>query len=180
MAAWTLIFHMIGLVFWLGSLLTVTHVLRIHTEEPFPEARSTLERLQTKLIKGLAHPGAALMVITGILLMVQKPQYLHEHWLQAKLTLVVLLIALDLRIYSRTKALHAGRIEIRRGECMAMHGAIALLFYGILLLVFLRPFHAPGRRASIPSGMPGRVLARLLPTDGVPASSQSSLKLPEP
>ena len=140
MGAWTLVFHLIGLVFWVGSLLVVTHVLAIHTEEKSPEARAALGRLETKLLRGLAHPGAALMVITGILLLVQQSFALHEHWMHLKLILVVVLIALDLRVTFRAKAFNAGRIEMRRGECMALHGIIAAVFMTILVLVLIKPF----------------------------------------
>jgi uncharacterized membrane protein len=128
-------------------LLIVTHVLAIHTEESSPEARKTLERLEMKLLKGLAHPGAALMVITGIILVSQDPYYLRTVWLRAKLVLVVTLIILDLRVYFRTKAFHAGKIEMRHSECTALHGAIAIVFFCILILVLTKPFGLPVRRA---------------------------------
>jgi uncharacterized membrane protein len=139
MVGWILVFHLIGLVFWLGSLLVVTHVLTIHSEEPSMAARATLGRLEMKLFKGLAHPGAGLMLITGIILIGEHPHYLREHWLYAKLLLVALLFVLDLRIYFRTAAFLAGRLELRRRECMALHGAVSLLFFGILILVLLKP-----------------------------------------
>jgi putative membrane protein len=138
--AWTLVFHLIGMVFWLGTLLAVTHILAIHTETPSPEARSALGRLEMKLLKGLARPGAGLMLLTGIIMVGQNPHYLREHWLQAKLLLVAVLIVLDLRVYFRSKAFLAGRIELQRRECMALHGAISLVFFGILILVLLKPF----------------------------------------
>jgi putative membrane protein len=144
MVAWILVFHLIGLVFWLGSLLVVTQVLAIHSEEPSTEARATLGRLEMKLLKGLAHPGAALMVITGIIMISEHPHYLREHWLHAKLVLVALLFVLDLRVYFRTTAFLAGRAELRRRECTALHGAISLLFFGILILVLLKPFGMRG------------------------------------
>jgi uncharacterized membrane protein len=139
MVAWIVVFHLIGLVFWLGSLLVVTHVLAIHSEEPSTAARATLGRLEMKLFKGLAHPGAALMVITGIILIGEHPHYLREHWLYAKLLLVALLFVLDLRVYFRTAAFLAGRLKLRRRECLALHGAVSLVFFGILILVLLKP-----------------------------------------
>lgn len=148
MVAWTLVFHIIGLVFWVGSLLGVTHVLALHTGEPSPEARAALGRLEMKLLKGLAHPGAAIMVITGILLVSQDTHALRAHWLHLKLILVVVMIALDLRIYSRAKAFNAGTIEMRRGECMALHGVVALILMGILILVLVKPFGLPMRGAN--------------------------------
>ena len=147
MVAWTLVFHIIGLVFWVGSLLAVTHVLAGHTQETSPEARAALGRLEMKLLKGLAHPGAAIMVITGILLISQGTIVLRANWLHLKLILVVIMIALDLRVYFRAKAFNAGTIEMRRGECMALHGIIALILMGILMLVLLKPFGQPVRGA---------------------------------
>jgi putative membrane protein len=149
MVAWTLVFHMIGLVFWLGSLLVVTHTLAIHTEEDSPEAHAALGRLESKLLRGLAHPGAAIMVITGFILVAHDPNLLRQHWLHAKLLLVVILIALDLRVTFRVRAFHEGTIELTRGECMALHGAIALVFTAILILVLVRPFspHPPHAQA---------------------------------
>src|ERR1039458_9477414 len=101
MVAWTLVFHVIGLVFWLGGLLVETHTLAIHTEEDSPETRAALGRLESKLLRGLAHPGAAIMVITGFILVGHDPNLLQQHWLHAKLLLVVILIALDLRVTFR-------------------------------------------------------------------------------
>jgi putative membrane protein len=150
MIAWILVFHLTGLVFWLGSLLVVTHILAIHSEEPSIEVREALGRLEVKLLKGLARPGAAVMVISGIIMIGGNPHYLHEHWLQAKLLLVALLVVLDLRVYFRTTAFLAGRVELRRRECMALHGAISLVFFAILILVLLKPFGWNVRKVSAP------------------------------
>lgn len=149
MIAWTLVFHMIGLVFWLGGLLVVTHTLALHTAEDSPEARGALGRLESKLLRGLAHPGAAIMVVTGFMLVGHDPNLLRQHWLHAKLLLVVILIALDLRVTFRARAFQDGTIEMTRGECMALHGAIALVFTVILILVLVKPFspHPPHPQA---------------------------------
>ena len=161
MTAWTLVFHLVGLVFWLGTLLAVTHILGLHTEEPSLEARAALGQLEMRLLQRLAHPGAALMVITGTILIAEHPHDLNEHWLHAKLLLVIVLIALDLRVSFRTRAFLTGRIELRRGECAAMHGAIALAFSGILILVLLKPFGTTARRSSVTGGRSGPVSACL-------------------
>jgi putative membrane protein len=140
MVAWTLVFHIVGLVFWLGSLLVVTQTLAIHAEETNPETRVTLSLLESKLLRGLAHPGAAIVVVTGFILLGHFPDYLHQHWLHAKLSLVVILAALDLRLTFRLKAFQEGKIELSRRECMVFHGAISLVFLLILVMVLVRPF----------------------------------------
>lgn len=149
MVAWTLVFHLIGLVFWVGSLLVVTHVLALHTEEASPEARAALGRLESKLLKSLAHPGAAIMVITGFILVAHDPNYLRQFWLHAKLLLVVILVVLDLRLTFRARAFQEGKIELTRRECMALHGAIALVFVGILILALVKPFSPPSSHAQL-------------------------------
>jgi uncharacterized membrane protein len=106
-----------------------------------------LERLESKLLKGLAHPGAALMVITGFLLVSQDPRYLREHWLHGKLLLVIILVALDLRVTFRARAFQEGKIVLSRRECMALHGAISLVFFAILILVLIKPFGTHRRQA---------------------------------
>jgi Zn-dependent protease len=49
-----------------------------------------------------------------------------------------------LRVYFRATAFLAGRVELSRRECMALHGTISLVFFGILILVLLKPFGAGG------------------------------------
>ena len=73
-------------------------------------------------------------------MVVIQPAYLHQGWLHAKLFLVAILIALDLIVHARARAFQAGRIELRRRECKMLHGAISLVFLGILVLVMIKPF----------------------------------------
>jgi len=124
----------------LGGLLIVTQVLAAHTKEQSPEARKALERLELKLLKGLAHPGAAVTVIAGIIVVVIEPAYMYQTWLHAKLTLVAILIGLDFLIYWRTRGFHAGVVDLKRKECMMLHGAVSLVFLGILIMVMIKPF----------------------------------------
>ena len=140
MVAWTLVFHIIGLVFWLGSLLVVTQILAIHTEEASADTRAALSRLETKLLKSLAHPGAAIMVISGVVLAVHQPGLFRELWLQVKLVLVAVLVALDLRLTFRTRSFQQDKVELSRRECMVLHGAISFVFLVILVMVLIKPF----------------------------------------
>jgi len=140
MVAWILVVHLIGLVFWLGSLLVVTRVLAMHTQETSAEARAALARVEKKLLNGLAHPGLALIVISGIVLLFLQSYAIRELWMQVKLFLVLTLIGLHVKVYRRTEAFHAGRAELRRAQCVGYHGAIAGLFLAILILVLIKPF----------------------------------------
>ena len=81
--------------------------------------------------------------------MSQDPNYLREHWLHAKLLLVVILVALDLRLTFRARAFQEGKIELSRRECMILHGAISLVFLAILILVLIKPFGLHRRQAQL-------------------------------
>lgn len=138
---WALVFHILGIVFWMGSLLVVTHVLAYDAESPSVEVHQVLGRLERKLFKGIAHPGAIITIISGIILISSNPHYyLHAVWLHVKLFLVVILIVLDIITYIRAKAFHAGKIKLQRRECMGLHGGIALVFIVILIMVLIKPF----------------------------------------
>lgn len=140
MVAWMLVIHLIGLVFWLGSLLAATHVLAVHAQESSEEARAALGRLEKKILDGLAHPGLALMVGSGIILLFLQPYAIRELWMHVKLFMVLVLIGLDVKVYRRTESFQAGAIELRREECMIWHGVIAAVFLAILVLVMVKPF----------------------------------------
>lgn len=137
--AWALVFHIFGIVFWIGGLLIVTQVLAMHSTEESPEGRRAFERLEVKLLRGIAHPGAAIAVIAGIGILALEPAYLRQHWLHAKLLLVLILIGLDLLVFRRAKQLNMGE-KLTRGHFMMLHGAISLIFLGILVLVMIKPF----------------------------------------
>jgi len=138
--AWALVFHILGFVFWMAGLLIVTQVLATHTTETELEARRVLQTLEVKLLNGIALPGAVITVIAGMVVVSLQPDYLHQAWLHAKLFLVAVIIGLNVVVYFRAKAFHAGRIKLKRSECMMLHGAISLVFLGILVLVMIKPF----------------------------------------
>lgn len=138
---WTLVFHILGIVFWLGGLLVATHVLAADTEATSDETHQAMGRLETKLFNGIIHPGAAIVITSGLVLLTTNPRfYLVASWLRVKLVLVAALIVLDWITYRRMQAFKAGRRPLDRKQCMTLHGGIALVFILILILVLVRPF----------------------------------------
>jgi protoporphyrinogen IX oxidase len=138
--AWALVFHVVGFVFWMAGLLVATQIVSAHIEETSPTARQALARLESKLLRGVAHPGAVITVLAGITVLWMQPGYLQQHWLQAKLFLVAILIGLDLVLTWRINAFQAGRIELPHWESKAHHGAISLVFLVTVILVMIKPF----------------------------------------
>lgn len=136
MVAWTLVFHILGFVFWIGGLLIATNMLGRHAQASSPEVRAAFGDMEMTLLKGMANPGALLAVITGVvLILTNRSYYLRAGWLHGKLVLVAVLLILHGVVFSRAKQFIAGRVEVQRREWMTLHGAIALIFLGILVCV---------------------------------------------
>lgn len=138
--AWALVFHVVGFVFWMGGLLMATQAMAVQAEETSTDGRAALARYEMKLIKGFVYPGAAITVVAGAVVLWLQPDYLHQGWLHAKLFLVVLLLAMNVKVHWRVKAFAEGRAELRRRDAMMLHGIASLIFLLIVILVMIKPF----------------------------------------
>lgn len=141
MFPWLLIVHLVGMVFWVGTLVVLTRVLATHAEELNAETRTTLARIERSLFHRIVHPALLITLLTGVALFFTNPDYfLHAYWLLAKLLLSILLIGLDLWLYVRAGAQEAGREPMGRSECLAFGATIVATFLAILILVLVKPF----------------------------------------
>lgn len=140
LTVWTILFHIVGLVFWIGGLLVATALLGQHAQELDPAAGVALGNGEMRMLRGMANPGAALTIITGVILVAGRADYyLHSTWFQAKLVLVICLIVLHAIAWVRARRFVAGSLFVPRKNWMILHGAISLVFLGILICVL------PGR-----------------------------------
>ena len=129
-----LVVHIFGIVFWVSGLLVTSMALTRHTQESSPEARQALARLERIYLRGLADPGALLVILAGISLIMTKPSYyLHAPWLHIKLTFVLLLIGLHGMIAVRAKRFASGKITMQRSEARMLVIFALLIFLSILI-----------------------------------------------
>jgi uncharacterized membrane protein len=133
MVAWTLVFHILGIVGWVGGLLVITLALAQHARENSAEARAELAQLEEKILRSMVHPGAVLTILSGIVLVTTNPSYyLHAFWLYAKLALVLILLVLHAVLLARSRALRGGK-AIPRRDFVLLHVLTALVFVSILI-----------------------------------------------
>ena len=129
-----LVVHIFGIVFWVSGLLVTSMALTRHTQESSPEARQALARLERIFLRGLADPGALLVILAGVSLIMTKPSYyLHAPWLHIKLTFVLLLIGLHGMIAVRSKRLASEQIAMQRSEARTLVIFTLLIFLSILI-----------------------------------------------
>ena len=133
-----LVVHIFGIVFWVSGLLVTSMALTRHTQETAAEARQALARLERIFLRGLADPGALLVILAGIGLISTRPSYyLHAPWLHIKLTLVLLLIILHGILAVRTKRNATGRIAMQRSEARWLVAGTLLIFLSILIVTLV-------------------------------------------
>lgn len=137
---WVLVFHLAGMVFWIGGLFLAMAAAGAPLT-PGGEGTAAREQrawLAKKGLRGFAHPGAALIIVTGGLLFWLLPGVRMAPWLHAKLGLVAILIVFDLLLTARVRRMPAH--EPTPGQLGMFHGIISLLFLLILVLVLVKPF----------------------------------------
>jgi putative membrane protein len=134
MVPWLLVVHVFGFTLWICGLLMCAFVLLRHTRETIPETRASLAGIEKLGLRAMADPGATLAILAGVLLiMTNRPYFLHARWLHIKLIFVLLLIVLHFVLGTRSKAFASGRVTLDPGYVRFFFVAILLVFLSILV-----------------------------------------------
>jgi uncharacterized membrane protein len=136
---WMLVFHIFGVVLWIGSLLLISTVMALVPDE-VGVAKERIIVLARRLLLVSANTGAAVAITFGILAIVAEPGVLARGWLHLKILLALLMLVVHFRLYQRIRALEEAPLTAMRREFSIMHGVISLLLLGALMLAFLKPF----------------------------------------
>lgn len=136
---WLLVFHLFGVIFWIGSLLLIASLLAMVSDE-VGVAKERFIMVASTLFFGGCNIGGAVAIIFGILLMTMEPGVLRQGWLHVKLLLVFILLLVHLRLHRRIVALSDNPSSVSRIEFRVIHGVVSLLLLAILVMAFVRPF----------------------------------------
>jgi len=136
---WLLVFHLFGVIFWIGSLLLITSLLAMVSDE-VGVAKERFIMVASTLFFGGCNIGGAVALIFGILLMVAEPGVLRQPWLHVKLGLVFILLLVHLRLHRRIVALSDNPSSVTRVEFRVIHGVVSVLLLATLAMAFLKPF----------------------------------------
>lgn len=136
---WVIVFHLFGVIVWIGNLLVIASMLSLATEE-VGAARERLIGVSRRLFQVGCNIGALITVLLGILLILLDPGVLMRGWLHAKLVLVLVLIYFHYRLYRRIQNLESDPSGASPREFKMIHGVVSLLLLAILALAVLRPF----------------------------------------
>jgi len=141
--SWVVAFHIIGVIVWMGGLVTIGRLLGHHAALESEEARQALVPFERKSYQLAILPGFLLALGTGVFMLMTKgggpAHYLSPSgpWgatFHAKLFLVVCLIVIDQLVFWKMRKLHR-EDEGSRAFFMATHGIVGLLFICVVILV---------------------------------------------
>ncbi len=146
MRPWVLAFHLLGVVLWMGGVLTFSRVLGYHTREA-PSVRPRYTYLEGRLNYLVTIPGAVITLGCGLWLMsIYGMQWFRVAlWMHWKLGLVgaVAVIHLFLTLKQREIGRLPPEAPLKRALFAAMHGTLGLLLIAILILACVQPMSGP-------------------------------------
>ncbi len=147
MRGWVLGFHLVGVVLWMGGLLTFSRVLGYHAREA-PSVRPRYTWLEGRLNYLVTIPGAVLTIGCGLWLIdiYGAAWFKVALWMHIKLTLVMIVIAIHivLTLKQRQVGRRAPDAPMKRALYAALHGTLGLLLIAIILLATLQPMSQSG------------------------------------
>jgi putative membrane protein len=136
---WLLVFHLFGVIFWIGSLLLIASLLATVSDE-VGVAKERFIMIASTLFYGGCNIGGAVAIIFGALLLMKEPELLRLGWMHLKLGLVFILLLVHLRLHRRIVALSDNPSSVTRVEFRVIHGVVSLLLLAILAMAVMRPF----------------------------------------
>jgi len=137
--SWGIVFHLFGVIIWIGNLLVIASMLSLATEE-VGAARERLILISRRLFQIGCNLGALATVFFGIILILLDPAVLMVGWLHIKLLLVLVLLFLHYRLYRRILNLENDPSGASAREFKMIHGLVSALLLAILALAVLKPF----------------------------------------
>jgi len=136
---WAIVFHLFGVIIWIGNLLVIASMLSLAAEE-MGAARERLIVIARRLFQIGGNIGALATVFFGIILILLDPAVLMVGWLHAKLVLVLVLLYFHYRLYRRILNLENDPSGASAREFKMIHGFVSALLLAILAIAVLKPF----------------------------------------
>ena len=124
---WFKTLHIIGVVVWFAGLFYLVRLFIYHVEASenedairvaFEKQYSLMER---RLANIIATPGMFLATSMAICLLIKQPEYLHQGWMQAKLTLVAALLVYHFYCYRLMFQLSQGTCSLTGRQLRALN-----------------------------------------------------------
>jgi putative membrane protein len=138
---WLKALHLIGIVIWMGSLLTLSRILGFHVQEDPATVQPRFSNFEKRMYRFVATPGLVLALGAGLYRFASFVEvYRKQPWMHAKLTLVALVVILHVVLGMQIGDLAANPAKRGKGKYMAVHGTIGLCIVFVIILATVQPW----------------------------------------
>ncbi len=135
---WIKALHIIFVVTWFAGLFYLPRLFVYHVESNDVAVRAQLQIMQRRLLV-ITDIGGSLAVVFGVWMLLLVPEYLHQGWLHAKLTLVAGLIAYHAYLIRLKNQVAASRQPHSARWLRLFNEIPALFLIAIVILVVVKP-----------------------------------------
>jgi protoporphyrinogen IX oxidase len=139
---WIKALHIVSVIAWMAGLLYLPRLFVYHCEAPAgSDKAATFEVMERRLLRGIMNPAQGLVFLFGILLLLTPGVVdFSDHWIHAKLTLVVILTIYHHLLGRWRKDFAAGRNRHPQRFYRLINELPTLLMVAIVILVVVKPF----------------------------------------
>lgn len=137
---WIKALHIVSMVCWFAALFYLPRLFVYHAQSEDSISRERFIVMERKLYRGIMGPSMVATLVFGIWLLFLTPGWLQQGWMQAKLTLVVLLIGYHHMCGAQLKRFARGE-NTRSHKFYRWFNEVPVLFLLlIVILVVVKPF----------------------------------------
>ncbi|MEQ9529753.1 MAG: protoporphyrinogen oxidase HemJ [Parvibaculaceae bacterium] len=138
---WIKALHIISVIFWMAGMAYLPRLFVYHADAaPGSDKSETFKVMERRLLRGIVNPAMIATFVFGLLMLALNPALFSDHWMQAKLVLIVVMAGLH-GMFSRW------RKDFERDEntkdarfYRIVNEAPPLLVIFIVLLAVAKPF----------------------------------------
>lgn len=137
---WLKALHLIAMVAWFAGLFYMFRLFVNRVEnDGREEVCAVLDVMAERLYRIIATPAMLATLAFGVSLLVVHPAYLAATWLQAKLVLIVGLVAYHVYVGRVKRRFAEGDVYLTSRQCRLRNEIPTLFLIPIVLLAVLRP-----------------------------------------
>ncbi len=142
--AWFKVFHLVGIILWIGALMDLTRMLGYHVKKP-RIAWPAISEIERRIFFGASVAGLTLTLAMGVCLLIYgggPAYYFSQPYFHAKLTGVAALIAIQFLTFRAIRRVaRAPEAEtVAAWPFKLLHGLAGLFLLLILIMIFTKPW----------------------------------------
>ena len=138
---WLKAFHVIAVICWFAGLFYLPRLFVYHAQANDKESIERFKIMERKLYRGIMWPSMVFTIALGIAMIVKAPDYYWaQHWLHAKLALVLLLVVYHFFCGYYRQQFANDNNQKSHVFYRVFNELPVLLLFAIVILVMVKPF----------------------------------------